>query len=229
MTDLDWTVERWRGSAADFHERPVPADAGHSVWWFDVERPAVVVGSTQPLDLVDAEAAAQAGTEVVRRRSGGGAVHLVPGAVTWVDLILPATDPRWTDDVTRSFHWVGEAWAQVLQQLGHAEPVVHDGALVRSAWSHVACFAGLGPGEVTLAGKKVVGISQRRTRHGARFQCALIHRWDPIGLVDLLAIDEIDRLGVLFALTSGAAGIGDVPPAVVLDHLLTALREPPPA
>ena len=36
--------------------------------------PAVVLGSTQPEATVDAGAAAAAGLDVVRRRSGGGAV-----------------------------------------------------------------------------------------------------------------------------------------------------------
>ncbi len=47
--------------------------------------------------------------------------------------------------------------------------------------------------------------------------------------MDVLALDEIDRLGVLFALTSGAAGIGEVPAGRVLELLVAALREPPPA
>lgn len=228
MTVADWSLEHLVGSAAAFHGRPVPPGAGHAVWWFDVERPALVLGSTQPDDLLDAAAVAAADIEVVRRRSGGGAVHLVPGAVTWVDVILPASDPRWTDDVTHSFRWLGHAWARVLQDLGHAEPVVHGGGLVRTAWSHVACFAGLGPGEVTVEGRKVVGISQRRTRDAARFQCALIHRWEPRALVELLDLDEIDRLGVLLTLTSRAKGIGDVPSQQVIELLVAALQEPPP-
>ena len=33
----------------------------------------------------------------------------------------------------------------------------------------------------------MVGISQRRTRGWARFQCAVYRRWDPAALVALLA------------------------------------------
>ena len=33
----------------------------------------------------------------------------------------------------------------------------------------------------------MVGISQRRTRQWARFQCASYRRWDPAALVALLA------------------------------------------
>ena len=64
-----------------------------------------------------------------------------------------------------------------------ADAVVHRGGLVATPWSRQVCFAGLGPGEVTVAGRKVVGVAQRRTRHGARFQVAALLRWDPAALV----------------------------------------------
>ena len=41
---------------------------------------------------VDLEACAGAGVEVVRRRSGGGAVLVEPGSVVWVDVLVAATD-----------------------------------------------------------------------------------------------------------------------------------------
>jgi hypothetical protein len=49
---------------------------------------------------------------------------------------------------------------------------------------------------VHIADRKVVGISQRRTRWWARFQCASYLRWDPAGLVRLLASPrpEVDEL-----------------------------------
>jgi hypothetical protein len=40
---------------------------------------------------------------------------------------------------------------------------------------------------VTIGGAKAVGISQRRTRAGARFQCAVHRRWDPAAVVAPLA------------------------------------------
>ena len=51
---------------------------------------------------------------------------------------------------------------------------VHDGPMAGGRWAELVCFAGLGPGEVLVAGRKLVGISQRRTRHGSRFQC-MVH------------------------------------------------------
>jgi lipoate-protein ligase A len=182
-----WDVEHHVGSAAVFHARDVPDDVGRSVWWLDVDRPALVLGSAQRPSVADASALTARGVELVRRRSGGGAVLLVPDEVVWVDVILPAGDELWDDDVGRAAHWLGESWASTLHELGVHGAEVHRGPLLRAPWSDLVCFAGLGPGEVHVGPRKIVGISQRRTRRWARFQCALHRRWNPAALVELLA------------------------------------------
>jgi len=183
----------------------------------DPTGPALVLGSAQAPDRVDRAACARAGVDVVRRRSGGGAVLVVPGEVLWVDLVLPAGDPLWQDDVGRAFHWVGDAWAAALAELDVGAEV-HRGALVRTPWSSEVCFAGLGPGEVTAGDRKVVGIAQRRTRTSARFQCAALGSWDPSALVALLALEPGGRAAAEADLAGAAAGVG-----VDLEALLTAL------
>lgn len=184
-------VERVRGSAVDFHGRDLPTDGGRHLWWFEVAAPALVLGSTQSVEVVDHVACERHGVEVVRRRSGGGAVLLVPDEVVWLDVIIGRDDAMWDDDVGRAMWWVGEAWADALVDMGiagedGARPVVHRGGMVTTEWSRLVCFAGLGPGEVTLDGRKLVGISQRRSRGVARFQCALYRRWTPERVVELL-------------------------------------------
>jgi hypothetical protein len=42
----------------------------------------------------------------------------------------------------------------------------------------------------------VVGISQRRTRAAARFQCAAYRRWDPEPLMRLLRLDDEGRKAI---------------------------------
>jgi lipoate---protein ligase len=182
-----WGVEAHQGSAAEFHARTVEEPARRAVWWSSVDRPALVLGSAQRPEVADAAALAAAGVELVRRRSGGGAVLLVPGEVVWADVIVPAGDLLWDDDVGRATHWLGDAWAQAVAACGLTGTDVHRGPMVRTPWSSLVCFSGLGPGEVRLSERKVVGISQRRTRHWARFQCAAYVRWDPAALVALLA------------------------------------------
>lgn len=210
MTGAGWPIERHRGSAAAFHGRTVPEPVERALWCFEVDRPAIVLGSTQRDDVVDAGAARAVGMEVARRRSGGGAVLLEPGGTIWIDVLLPSSDPRWEHDVGRSFGWLGRAWSEVLAALGVAGAVVHDGPLVHGLWSDLVCFAGLGPGEVTVDGQKVVGISQRRTRAGARFQCALLLRWSPELLVGVLALSPDQRAEAAADLAEVARGIGPV-------------------
>jgi lipoate-protein ligase A len=128
----------------------------------------------------------------------------------------------WDDDVGRAAHWLGRAWRGALIDLGVDGATVHTAAMVRSRWSSLVCFAGLGPGEVLVHGRKVVGLSQRRSRAGARFQCTLARHWDPAGLLGLLALDDGDRARIDDDLAAVAIGL-DLPFDLVVDALLAHL------
>ena len=173
-----------------------------------VVAPALVLGSTQPAADVDAVRAAAAGFEVARRRSGGGAVLLRPDDHVWVDLVVPAGDPLADPDVERATWWVGDAWIRALGLDGGGPggaAVVHRSGVSDRSAGRVACFAALGPGELSIDGRKVLGVSQRRTRDGARFQCVAYRTWEPARLLDLLAVTGavqtalVDRAGAVVA------------------------------
>jgi lipoate-protein ligase A len=217
-----WTVRRRVGPAGAHHGRDLDPAGGRLVELLEAEAPALVLGSTQPESDVDPEAVRATNTAVVRRRSGGGAVLVGPSAGAWVDVTIPRHDALWDDDVARAFGWLGRCWADALGSLGVDGAEVHDGPLVETAWSRRICFAGLGPGEVVVDGRKVVGISQRRTRAGARFQCMVHRRWDPAPLVQLLALRPDERAAAVADLAGAAAGV-DVEPGAVLDALVAAL------
>jgi lipoate---protein ligase len=124
---------------------------------------------------------------VVRRRSGGGAVLLVPGEVIWIDVIVPLGSIGWSDDIHGPMVWLGHHLVAVFETLGvGAGLAVHEGRPLTTVWSPAICFDGIGAGEVMLGGHKLVGISQRRTRHAARLQCCWYSHHDPTALVDLL-------------------------------------------
>lgn len=212
-----WEVEHHREPATTFHGRALPEPPVRTVWVCEPTGPALVLGSSQGDDVVDHVACSAAGVEVVRRRSGGGAVLVRPGDLLWVDVIVPAGDDLWDDDVGRASHWLGAAWAAALAELGVASDV-HRGGMQRPTWSDLVCFGGLGPGEVTTPdGAKLVGISQRRTRAAARFQCAALARWAPEELVALLALSATERDQATADLAPVATGAG-----VDLDGLLVA-------
>ena len=219
-----WVVKRAEGRAGDFHARELVEPVERSLWVLDVTRPALVLGSTQSDDHVDRRAVAEAGVDLVRRRSGGGAVLLVPGGALWVDVVLPRGDSCWHDDVGRAAHWLGAVWQSALADLG-AAATVHTGALVSTPWSTRVCFAGLGPGEVSVGGRKLVGISQRRSRAGARFQCVVHRHWHPAPLLALLALDTDERARATTALVDGATGL-DRPGAEVVDAFVAHLPGP---
>jgi lipoate-protein ligase A len=185
-----WHIEQRRGSAAALHGADLPDAPRRSVWVLDVVRPALVLGSTQDERVVDRRTADALGIEVVRRRSGGGAVLLVPGEVAWLDVIVPVGDPLWDDDVGRSSQWLGGVWQDVLRDRGIDGTEVHSGPLACGPLGRLVCFCAIGPGEVTRGERKLVGISQRRTRAGARFQCAVYVHWDAGLLQPLLRLDD---------------------------------------
>jgi len=73
--------------------------------------------------------------------------------------------------------------------------------MIRTAWSDRLCFAGFGPGEVSVVdgprgdvrsestGPKVMGLAQRRTRAGARFHTSAPLCWDPEPILALFNAD----------------------------------------
>jgi lipoate-protein ligase A len=214
-----WRIERVALDVADAHHADLTgAGAERLVRVHDITRATLVLGSTQAASDVDDAAVAAAHVDVVRRRSGGGAVLLAPGDVSWIDVVVPAGDPLWHDDVGVAFEWLGEVWVHALAAVGVSGAVVHRGALVRTEWSDRVCFAGLGPGEVTHHGAKVVGISQRRTRHAARFQCAVLHRWDVGAIAPLVGLGA-DAVASMRPLAAGVA----VDEGALVDALVAAL------
>ncbi len=211
---LGLTATRWRavhleGTAAALFDRPWPEPAVPTAWVLEVTEPAVVLGSTQPATVV------APGETAVRRRSGGGAVLVEPGGLVWVDVLVPAGDPLWEADVGRAFAWLGRAWAAALADVGVAGATVHAGPLVTTPWSPLVCFAGLGPGEVTVGGAKVVGLCQRRTRAGALFQSAALLDWAPARLLDRLDLTGDQRRRGTVELAGVARGVAVDPLALV--------------
>jgi len=138
-----------------------------------------------------------------------------------VDVVIPAGDPLWEPDVGRAFWWLGDVWMAALGDAGLPGGQVWRGRLVRGPWSGRVCFAGLGAGEVTVGGAKVVGMAQRRSRAGALFQCAVPVVWEPARLLDLLALDDRERAAGLARLAPAAVGVG----LDVADRLIPALLD----
>lgn len=214
-------VERFAGSPGEFHATELLDDPVGRVVVVDATVDALVLGSSQPFDVADAEACAAAGVELTKRRSGGGAVLVEAGAMCWFDVIVPADHPRFVavaGDVTGSMVWLGRHIAAALADLGVTGVAVHDEAMVCTPWSRLVCFAGVGGGEGLVDGAKLVGISQRRRRQGARFQCMVHTRWNPERMLGLLR-DPKPAVGDLPPVATVSPEVAAALPAAVTAHL----------
>ncbi len=180
----------------------------------DVTLPTLVLGSTQPTELVAPGAMRDRGVELGRRRGGGGAVSLEPGAQLWVDAWIPRDDPLWEHDVSVAAEWAGAWWREALAEFGLRGLDVHTGRSVPGDLGDLVCFAGRGPGEVFLGTRKVVGLSQWRSREGALFSACAYLRWDPRPLLELLDVDERVRSELERDLLPVAVGLGELEPAM---------------
>jgi lipoate-protein ligase A len=124
---------------------------------------ALVLGSTQSTDLLDSS---RLGEIALRRRRGGGGLVLLQPDDLWIDWWIPTGDDRWRSDVHASSRLVGGWWAEVLREFVAGDVTVHDGPLEGDPAYRLVCFAGSGPGEVFVDGKKAVGVTQWRVREG---------------------------------------------------------------
>jgi lipoate---protein ligase len=229
LHDLDLLAIPGVTERSDAHDPSTPVS--RSVWLLEPTSPSVVLGSAQrfasPAAAIQRAVGAgpggngRAGTEVVVRRSGGGAVALDPGTSLWVDVVLSRHDPLWVDDVAKSSYWLGQAWCDALALLG-VGATVHRGPADQHPMARAACFAGLGPGEVTGDGRKLVGISQRRTRAGARFQCVAYTAPPQVEALVALVGGGVDA-GDLAAMLASRTGVVAVEPAELFGALRVAL------
>jgi hypothetical protein len=137
-------------------------------------------------------------------------------ACAWVDVVVPHGFAP--DDIRGAMVWIGEHWLAALRSLlsfsdvGDQRDVpqldvhqldVHRGGMLDTAWSEFVCFAGIGPGEVLLGGRKLVGLSQRRTRHGLRLQGLAYRSPMTAAITDLLVGELPDGLPAEPALAPG--------------------------
>lgn len=204
-------IHRLTGSCSEFHQRPFPGGNDPVISLFTPVQPAIILGSTQKPSLINEISCLVNNIEIVKRRSGGGIVFLAEDSTIWIDVEIHREHSLWLNDVGESSLWLGEVFKKELSELCDLNLELHRSALIKTAWSPLICFAGRGPGEVfSQDGRKVVGISQRRTRDWARFQCAISLQWKPELLLELLneprpTISDIENCGSNLSLHSATA------------------------
>jgi lipoate-protein ligase A len=136
--------------------------------------PGISLGYFQPADMVDPDACARRGVEVVRRVTGGGAVfHYgdVTGCFVCPDGMLPR-------NVRESYHRLSEAHAAALRSLGLDASVGSEAPpLPRGLRPGYDCFARLTECDVAVGGVKVAGSAQRRRDGAVLHHTSVV--WEP--------------------------------------------------
>lgn len=201
--------------------------------WWSFAPPALLLGSAQPVTNIDLAACADAGISVYRRKSGGGAV-LGDEKLLLLDLALPRDHALFLDDVTESYHWLGDVWVATLRALGleaYAVSISEARADTQnlSPLLKPVCFGGLSPFETMVNHRKVVGLAQLRRRAGALFQCGVYLHWNPPRTAALMAVSEPDRTTLAEQLAARVAGMNqltgrEVDPAEVIGTFDLALE-----
>lgn len=196
--------------------------------WYRSTRTAIITGRGQRLP----EGSGSTGqVEVIARHSGGGAVLMDPSLLS-LDVVLPAGHPLLAGDLGEVFTRVGAAWATALRGLGVADLTVHTGAgtarrrgTERERLLAAVCYATLGRGEVLAGGRKLVGLAQRRRRHGALVQCGLLRRWQPRPLLAALDADPDDEEIAAAAVGLEELGHGALDDASIIGAVSAALTD----
>ncbi|MGA1389228.1 MAG: hypothetical protein ACO321_03900, partial [Ilumatobacteraceae bacterium] len=151
-----------------------------------------------------------------------GLMLLIPGEHLWLDVVICPGDPLWSDDVQTSMNWLGAIWQRALADSGITNSTVATGGLVADELGQLVCFAGRGPGEVMGSDgrMKYVGISQRRNREQARFQCTAYTKWDADLLLALLSepVADPERLRTM-------VGVVPVAPLVLAARVFELISE----
>ena len=122
--------------------------------------PAITVGYNQNLEDFDAAAARAAGYDVVRRPTGGRAI-LHADELTYA-VVGSSPGPLFGDSLHAVYMTINRALVAFLAELGLAAEISEgeDRADARG----LVCFRSAGRYEIGVAGRKVVGSAQRRTR-----------------------------------------------------------------
>ncbi len=192
----------------------VAATGRPALRWYVVDTPALLLGASQKAASVDAAACREAGVAVYQR-AAGGLVVLADRDMLGLDVALPRDDPLLLPDLTASYRWLGEAWSAALRSVGLGAALVDvEGARANARdesretrLARQVCFGGLSPYEVTVCGRKVVGLAQVRRRYGALFQAAVQARWVPARLTTLLALSPDDRASLTRVLEARVTGL----------------------
>lgn len=208
-------LREFTGTAAELHALPMPT-AGEiaELWVMRPTAPAVVMGSSQRPDHFDEQRLRDDDVALSPRRSGGGAVFIDPTSTVWIDVLAPRSSQLWSTDLVENFLIIGRLWHQALWSVGIETEVCVESP-GRTDASALACWAGIGWGELVIGSAKIVGLSQRRTRWGSRVQAMAVVDGSSVRVVDYLKPEDRVTVGSTIPTHTSGMSTGIVEAAVL--------------
>jgi lipoate-protein ligase A len=159
------------------------------------DEPWVSLGSGQAVGDLDRAACRALGLSIVRRASGGSAVHQQVAHLAY-SLAVPADHPLAPPDVIESYRLVNRLLLAALAPLGVRARLLGVAEARAQARSlppplRAACLAAFSPYEIVLAdGRKLVGSAQVRRGGGVLHHGVIPLRFDPAAAAAVLAADD---------------------------------------
>jgi len=172
-----------RGSAANeqLQIRETLATKVSAPSWllYRYNKPAIILGAAQRPNEQQLARAVSQGVELVRRKSGGGAV-MAGAEMLSVSVFLPRHHPISTGSTVKAYHWIGELWQKVFTsyrlctRLPNAEDIAQSKQQAERHSIDWACYGAVAHGELLdQQGRKLLGVAQIRSRHGCVLTCGV--------------------------------------------------------
>jgi lipoate-protein ligase A len=211
------------------------------LYWSMAEPKGLVLGFSQKLNVLNAEALNRLHLPIYHRRAGGTAVLVGPNLLS-LDVVLPAGHPLILPDVVESYRWFGETWVATLHRHGiqartippeeaHAQQALRKQAEKQEtrayeALMHRACYGTLSPYEVAIGQRKVVGLDMIRRRAGTLLQAGVLLHWDTELLAQLLGHNAEEQALLREGLFQRATGLDVVAGRpIAVDELIATFTE----
>lgn len=197
------------------------------VWTY--RTPTIVLGCSQRARQAALAPQLPLGVEMLVRPSGGGAVLTGPWMVS-ASVVLPLSHPWAQGRLPDSYRDLGQLHGEVLADLGVAAQALPE-ADVPAANARLgaavdwACYGSLAPWElVDAAGRKLVGLAQRRQRTGVLLVAGTLAT-PPDWTLLCGAMGQPDDVGAMHRRTVDCASLADRPwnTALLAERLQQAL------
>ena len=197
------------------------------VWTY--RTPTIVLGCSQRARQAALAPQLPLGVEMLVRPSGGGAVLTGPWMVS-ASVVLPLSHPWAQGRLPDSYRDLGQLHGEVLADLGVAAQALPEADVPAAnarlgAAVNWACYGSLAPWElVDAAGRKLVGLAQRRQRTGVLLVAGTLAT-PPDWTLLCGAMGQPDDVGAMHRRTVDCASLADRPwnTALLAERLQQAL------